>query len=69
MLKRDNDDVDDGADDGAHEENPDIRPPPYPLMDYIYLGKLKVSTFDQLLELLLVSDKLGFEVLNPPVVL
>ena len=34
----------------------------YPLMDYIYLGKLKVSTFDNLLELLLVSDKLGFEV-------
>ena len=34
----------------------------YPLMDYIFLGKLKVSTFDQLLELLLVSDKLGFEV-------
>ena len=34
----------------------------YPLMDYIYLGKLKVSTFDQLLELLVVSDKLGFEV-------
>ena len=34
----------------------------HPLLDYIYLGKLKVSTFDQLLELLLVSDKLGFEV-------
>ena len=24
----------------------------YPLLDYIYLGKLKVSSFDQLLELL-----------------
>ena len=34
----------------------------HPLLDYIYLGKLNVSTFDQLLELLLVSDKLGFEV-------
>ena len=30
----------------------------HPLLDYIYLGKLNVSTFDQLLELLLVSDKL-----------
>ena len=34
----------------------------YPLMDYIYLGKLKVSTFDQLLEFLMVSHKLGFQI-------
>ena len=34
----------------------------YPLMDYIYLGKVHVTSFEKLLGLLSVSNKLGFEV-------